>query len=283
MEYIPSLRWNSQTAELNGLPIGTSVRQWSILGKLFVTGLLSLSFLFLSSCSPKDNQVMVFAASSLVEVLAPIGDTFSKEKGIPIAFNFGGSDSLAQQIRRGARADVYLSAGTRPMDILEKEGFLYSQTRRNILTNQLVVVSRQDFYLIPRSVNIFSFPQISRVAVTDPNLAPAGRYSITALKNIGVWENISGKVVFAPNDRATLAYVESGNADIGIVYRTDLINSTKLRVIFELPKDSHDLVIYPASVLKDSSNKEMAIGFVQFLADKKAKNIFREHGFDPIN
>ena len=103
------------------------------------------------------------------------------------------------------------------------------------------------------------------------------------MKNIGVWGDISGKVVFAPNVRATLAYVESGNADIGIVYRTDSNNSEKSRVIFELPEDSYEPVIYPASVLKDSSNKATGLRFVGFLADKEAKKEFRKYGFEPIH
>ena len=284
MHDITSLSRNCQVVEFNDSHIGMFSRRGPLLSALILIGLLWFPIFLVASCRAEEDTVMVFAASSLVDVLVPIGETFTSEQGIAIAFNFGGSDSLAQQIKRGAKADVFLSAGNRPMDTLEKEGFLSIETRRNILTNQLVVVSRGDRDIaFIRGANVFSSPQISRIAVTDPNLAPAGRYSIRALKNIGVWGNISGKVVFAPNVRATLAYVESGNADIGIVYRTDLNNSEKSRVIFELPEDRYEPVIYPASVLKDSSHKAAALRFVGFLADKEAKKEFRKYGFEPID
>ena len=283
MEIIPSLRWKRQISELLRSLIGSSTDLRNLFGKLILIGFPSLLFLSLSSCNPKEDQIMVFAASSLVEVLAPIGDSFAEQEGVPIVFNFGGSDSLAQQIRRGAKADVYLSAGNQPMDTLENEGFLLSKTRRNILTNQLVLVSRQDSNLDSNTADIFSSSEISRVAVADPDLAPAGRYSVTALEKIGVWKNILEKVIFAPNVRAILSYVESGNADLGIVYRTDSTNRNRLQVIFEFPSDSYGPIVYPASVLKDSSNKEVAFRFITFLSGNKARQEFSDHSFDPIH
>ena len=156
--------------EFKGSHIGMFSRMASLLRALILMGLLWFPIFLVSSCDAEEDTVMVFAASSLVDVLVPIGESFTSEQGIAIAFNFGGSDSLAQQIRRGAKADVFLSAGNQPMDTLEKEGFLSSETRRNILTNQLVVVSRADRDIsFISGANIFSLPQISRIAVTDPN------------------------------------------------------------------------------------------------------------------
>ena len=283
VEIIPSLRWKRQISELLRSLSGPSTNLRNLFGKLILIGFPSFLFLSLPSCNAKEDQIMVFAASSLVEVLAPIGDSFTEQEGVPIVFNFGASDSLAQQIQRGAKADVYLSAGTQPMDTLENEGFILSNTRRNILTNQLVLVSRHDSNLGYNMAEIFASSEISRVAVTDPSLAPAGRYSVTALETIGVWENILEKVIFSPNVRATLSYVESGNADIGIVYRTDATNRNGLQVVFEFPKDSYGPIVYPAAVLKDSINKEVAFHFIRFLSDNKARTEFRDHNFEPIH
>ena len=282
MKIIPPVRWKRQISESVRSFIGHYTVLRSHFGKLIPIGFSSLLLLSFSSCNAKEDQVMVFAAASLVEVLSPIGESFTEQEGVPIRFNFAGSDSLAQQIRRGAKADVYLSAGDQPMDILEAEGLLLDNTRRNILTNQLVLVSRQDSNLNSNLSDIFSSPEILRVAVTDPNLAPAGRYSVTALENTGVWEKIFQKVIFAPNVRATLSYVESGNADIGIVYRTDSTNRNKLKVIFEFPKDSYGPIVYPAAVLEDSTNKEVAFRFIEFLSETKASTEFKAYDFDPI-
>lgn len=226
---------------------------------------------------------MVFAASSLVEVLEPVGAAFTKEEEISVSFSFGGSDSLAQQLRRGAYADVYVSAGNQPMNMLEKAGLLINRTRSDILSNQLVVVSRHELLLEFDNSDLFLSSEISRIAMTDPNLAPAGRYSKSVLQNAGVWEQIQDKIVFAPNVRATLAYVESGNADIGIVYRTDSTRNERTRVILDLPKGGHDPIIYPASVLRHSDNKEEAIRFLSFLTSGEVKNWFREYGFIAVD
>jgi molybdate transport system substrate-binding protein len=81
--------------------------------------------------------------------------------------------------------------------------------------------------------------------------------------------------------RQVLTYVETGNADAGIVYATDAKISKKVSVVATAPKDSHSPVLYPAAAIKNSSNSTAAKNFLEFLVGEKARTIFEKYGFVP--
>ena len=107
--------------------------------------LLAASFLLLltASCSNHRNDLTVFAAASLADVLQPVGKRFESEKGISVNYSFGGSWTLAQQVSLGAPADVFLSGGPGPMDLLAQNNLLAPESRSDLLGNTLVIVCQE--------------------------------------------------------------------------------------------------------------------------------------------
>ena len=104
-------------------------------------------------------------------------------------------------------------------------------------------------------------------------------YARQTLEHLGLLAAVEKKAVYAKDVRAVLTYVETGNADAGIVYLTDARGSAKVRVVATAPEGSHDQIVYPAALLKNSKNEKAARAFLQFLESSDAHAIFEKYGF----
>ena len=240
---------------------------------------LLLFILFSVSCTNRgSDSILVFAAASLGDALKSVKVSYENEHGNEITFSFGGSQKLARQISLGANPDVILSAGVAPIEFLDYKSLL-TQHRYNVLTNELVVVVRSDIQDRIQTLEDLQMTDISRIAVADPDTAPAGIYTIQALDNLNLNQDLSSKIVTGENVRIALTYVERGNADVGIVYRTDAMLAEELSVLDIIPLDTYDQVLYVAAITKTASNTEEAMNFCEFLLTDKARAIFADYGF----
>lgn len=239
-----------------------------------------------SSCSDGNGEeILVFTAASLTDVMAQLGEEYTQKEGVKVTFNVGGSTAIAQQIIRGAPADAIISAGPGPMDALEEQGLLVSDTRLNLLTNVLVLVSSRP---VSETGGITSIVDLAHsgsnmtIAIANPDLAPAGRYAREALENLGLWEDLEPRIVPSANVRIALGYVKTGNVDVGIVYRTDMWTTEGISTLATIPSESHSLIVYPAGVLESSIHRETAREFLLFLKSPEATETFHEYGFTTI-
>jgi molybdate transport system substrate-binding protein len=221
----------------------------------------------------------VSAAASLTDALQKIAPAYEKASGDTILFNFGASSTLARQIQEGAPADLFISADEAKMDQLERRGLIVKQSRRGILSNTLVIIVPGDRRLKIRSPKDLADPGIRNVAVAEPQSVPAGIYAKDYLRKLGVWDRITLKIVPVDNVRAALAAVESGNADAGIVYKTDALISKTVRIAYEVPASDGPAISYPAAVVADSKFKSAAERFLGYLQSPAARQVFRQYGF----
>lgn len=227
----------------------------------------------------KEILVLVFAAASLTDALTAIGTAWEKSGGEKIAFNFASSSTLARQIREGAPADVFLSADEAQMDSLEKAGFLAPGTRRSILSNTLVIVVPADATTPPVSARDLTASNVQRIALGEPASVPAGVYSKKFFEGIGIWALVAPKVIPTESVRATLAAVESGNVDAGVVYRTDALTSKRVRIAFEVPVASGPAISYPFALVKGAPRAAAARKFLEYLSSRAARGVFVRYGF----
>lgn len=190
---------------------------------------------------------------------------------------------MAQQVIRGAPADAFVSAGAQPMDMLEHLGFLMPDTRVDLLTNELVLVASTG---VDRDSEIHSLEDLAgsdaRLAMADPDLAPAGRYTRDALQYLGLWKDLKSRMIFGSDVRATLGYVDRGNVDAGIVYGTDARMMAGLQIVSLVQKDSYAPIVYPAGVVERSGQPETALKFLEYLQGDEARQIFLDQGFSPL-
>lgn len=223
-------------------------------------------------------EITVFAAASLTDSLKEIAANYEQATGDTVRFNFAASNTLAQQIQAGAPADIFFSADEAKMDTLTTAGLIASDTRRDLLGNTLVIITPLDGPAISRAKDL-THSTIKHLSIGDPRAVPAGVYAKAYLEKAGLWAALQAKVVPAESVRTALAVVESGNAEAGIVYKTDAAISKKVKVALEIPAADTPQIIYPAAMVKDSRHATAARKFLGYLAEKTAKECFRKFGF----
>lgn len=255
--------------------------------KALISTLLILSFLFIG-CTQESSVTVVkeaevtltiSAAVSLTNVLEKIKDVYLAENNVELTFILGGSGTLAQQIQQGAPADIFISANQDWMDTLEIEELIIANTRVDFTGNKLVLIAEESSTISYESFLDIYVNDVNNIAIGNPNSVPVGEYAKETLENLSLWEAIQEKVVLAKDVRQVLTYVETGNADIGLVYSSDALSSNSVKVLATADKDLHNPIIYPAAVIKDIENEQAAKDFIVFLESDQAQEILASYGF----
>ena len=225
-------------------------------------------------------EIHVFAAASLAEALQEIGGAYAAATGDRPVFNLGASSMLARQIEAGAPADVFLSADEAKMNALAAKKLIRAETRRDLLSNTLVVVAAENAATLTRPADLAA-PDVKKLALAEPQTVPAGIYAREFLTKLGLWEAVRARVLPCDNARAALATVEAGHAEAGIVYKTDAVISQKVRVAFEVAAASGPKIVYPGAVIARTKQPTAARKFLEHLAGADAQKVFARFGFLP--
>jgi len=234
----------------------------------------------MSAVPARAERVTVFAAASLKNAMDEIANAFAEETDHTAVVSLAGSSALARQIQAGAPADVFISANTAWMDVLERDGLIRPQTRVDLLGNSLVLVAAD-----PNAPPVAIAPGFDlaktlgdgRLAMALVNAVPAGMYGKAALQSLGVWQGVAPKVAQAENVRAALALVAAGEAPYGIVYATDATAQDDVTVVGTFPSRSHPPIVYPAAEI--AGGDPAATDLLKFLSGPSARAAFERQGF----
>ncbi|WP_329113476.1 molybdate ABC transporter substrate-binding protein [Streptomyces sp. NBC_01353] len=223
-----------------------------------------------ASGTPKAN-LTVLAAASLTDVFKTAGAAYEKaHPGTKVTFSFAGSQELAAQVKQGAPADALVTADTKTMNGLKAD----TGTPIVIAKNRLVIATVEGNPKKVDELKDLGDTQL-KVVLAAPEV-PAGRYS----KKILDAQKITVKPVSQePNVRAVLSKVELGEADAGLVYKTDAEKSADKVDAVEIPDAQNAIAEYPAATLKASKNSEAAAAFVAWLSTPEAQKILQDAGF----
>jgi molybdate transport system substrate-binding protein len=236
-------------------------------------------FTLMSLTKLKADEVEVFAAASLTDALKEIAADYQKTNGDVIKFNFAASGVLDTQIKAGAPADIFFSADELKMDDLAKQGLIAKETRNDLLANSLVIVVPSDSSATLTSATQLTDPKFKKIAIGETRSVPAGIYAKEYLTKLNVWPQIEAKAVPTENVRAALAAVESGNVDAGIVYKTDALNSKKVKIAYEVPIAEGPSITYPAALVQGSKQTVAAKKFLDYLSEPSSLKTFEKYGF----
>lgn len=240
--------------------------------------------LVLSACTGSENEetketvmLTISAAASLTDALEETADVFhDANPEIKVDFNFGGSGALQQQISQGAPADMFFSASERDFNALIDNGSISEENSVNLLQNELVLVTPADNQTVTSFGNL---TEASQIAVGTPESVPAGKYAVETFKSMNIAEEIEPLLVYAEDVRAVLTYVERGEVDAGLVYRTDALTSDSVEIADTAPEAAHEPIVYPVGMINGSNNAEAAETFFEFLQSEEALAIFEDYGF----
>ncbi|OOH87581.1 molybdate ABC transporter substrate-binding protein [Pasteurellaceae bacterium 15-036681] len=242
--------------------------------KLALTTVLAVG----SSAAWAEN-ITVFAAASMTNVLQQIGDEYKKQyPEDTLTFSFAGSSTLAKQIEQDAPADIFISADKKWMDYVAEKQPEKTKNIKILVGNELVLIAPTDSTVQVATIKEIDFKKAvekSYLAVGDDNV-PVGRYAKEALTNLNLWVDVENRLSKAKDVRAVLSYIERGELPFGIVYSTDAKVSGKVKVVATFPQDSYSPVVYPAATLSD---KTEAKRFLDYLSSDVAKAFFERAGF----
>ena len=204
-------------------------------------------------------SVTVFAAASLRGALDEVARGYDGD----VALSFGGSGTMARQVDAGAPADVVLLAAPVWMDWLRDRGAVDPDAVVDLLGNGLVLIAPAD-------------SGDARLAMGQRDAVPAGIYAREWFEKTGQWEAISAHLAETDNVRSALALVARAETPLGVVYRTDAMAEPQVRIVYDIPKDTHSPITYPAAALTDSG-----AAFMAHLRSDRARAVFARYGFEP--
>lgn len=232
----------------------------------------------------KQTEIVVLVAASAQEAVGELAKEFSSEE-TAVKISADDSSRLAQQIIAGAPADLFLSASLKWVDAVDEKGLVVAKVP--LLGNTLVVVCPAEAEETNPPITIQTladFPK-AKLAIAGPTV-PAGIYGRQALKHQHWLEKLEQQeqLVIGNNVRETLAYVERGEAELGIVYATDAMISKNVKVVHTFAADSHDPIVYPLALVKsEADHGDVARQFFEYLQSDHAKNVFENYGFQVLS
>lgn len=225
-------------------------------------------------------ELIVSAAASMKDAMLEIQELYQKvNPNITVTMNFGSSGSLQQQIEQGAPVDVFVSASIGKMNSLREKSLILEDTYTELLENKIVLIVPKGNEAEIVGFDDITTDKIGKLAIGEPESVPAGKYAKETLTNLGLWDGLGDKALLGKDVRAVLAWIETENADAGIVYATDAQVSDQVEVVAVAPEESHSPVIYPAAVVKDTKQEEAAKTFLEFLKSDEGKEVFESFGF----
>ena len=280
--------------------------------KLLAIALMFAMIFAMTACGGSDNAeeadapakevsttVNVFAAASLSAVMADFETSFEEANpGVDIVVNADSSGALLTQIQEGAPCDIFFSAAQKQMDTLEEDGLVVDGTRKNVVNNQLVVVTQPDSETAV--TGLADIANAKSIALADGSV-PVGKYTRQAMINLGllaeaedpatittaeVSEQLGGvEISEQGNVSKVLAAVEEGSCEVGTTYLSDTIgHEDSVRILETVGYDVTGNIIYPVAqtVNQDADDAETAAAadFIGFITNDDAKALYQKYGFD---
>jgi len=234
-----------------------------------------------------EEPLIVFAASSLTNVITELSRQFDEQGNHHTVVSFAATSVLARQIKDGAPANVFISANTAWMDDLVAAGAVAADSRRIIAGNRLVLAGAGDIEFPPAAgMTLSSEYPLSGIApdmpfaIGNPDHVPAGIYARQGLLSLGLWDDIKDRLIPMPNVRAVIANIDRGEVAGGFVYASDMRFASNSRIIASFPDASHDPIRYVAGIVRDRRTTT-ADSFLAFLLSPDAESVFIKFGFLP--
>jgi len=241
--------------------------------------------LFFFGCIHKnksiDNKLVIFCASSLTDVMSDLVEEYENEFQTDVNFNLASSGTLARQIEHGAEPAIFISANKKWLDYLNQKKLTIPGSEITIAGNSMVLIAPEnsplDSFIFTNGINLAELFE-GRLSIGDPNHVPAGSYAIQLLENLGLEKNMASRFLPAKNVRSALMVVELGEAEAGIVYKTDALKSKRVKIITEFPDSLYEPVHYYMTIIEGQKN-EKSLSLYNYILSDEVKQVWKKYGF----
>jgi molybdate transport system substrate-binding protein len=236
------------------------------------------------------TPLRVAAAADLEPVLPPILQQFEQSTGIHAEATYQASAVLTTQIQNGAPFDVFLSADLsypkRLIDagLADAAGSPDSSTPLTYAKGTLVLWTRKDSRLPPPSLDLLHSPELKRLAVANPDRAPYGRAAVAALTSLKLYDELKPRIVTAENISQTAQFVDSGNADAGLISLTSAL-TPRLAAngsYFVIPRDLYPPIAQGAVIVSKTTQRAAVHKFLDYLLSQPVQAQLAKSGLTPV-
>jgi molybdate transport system substrate-binding protein len=228
------------------------------------------------------QDLKIAAASDLGFVIKDLGANFEKQTGTKVSVTLGSSGNFFTQIQQGAPFDLFMSADIVYPQKLEQAGLGEPGTLYQYATGKIVLwVPGNSPLDVNQGWALLTDPRVRKLAIANPKHAPYGRAAVAAMTKAGIYERITDKLVFGENISQTAQFVDSGNADAGIIALSLAmapVMKDKGRY-WEVPQDLYPPLDQGAIVVKASPNKALAKQFLDFMRTSESVALLQRYGF----
>lgn len=251
---------------------------------LFLGVFLSLSMMTAAVSAETTETLTIAAANSLREALRNILPLYeARHRDVNVRVIYGPSQTLRNQIVQGAPVDVFLPSLFEEIEQLEQKGLVIQGTKRVYAGTSLVLITGSAVPALVQSIQDLHNTSIRRIAVGDPKTSSVGKVAAQFLKSSNLEPpRLKSQYVYGEHSRAVLDLVAKGEADIGVVYRTDAVSNPNVRILDTAPVDSHNPVRYGVATVWTSRNISAAKDFIEFLSTSEVQNQLLKYGFDRV-
>jgi molybdate transport system substrate-binding protein len=250
-----------------------------------IIGSLAFPVLLLSALSMfAEQEITIAAAADLQPVMQELATRFESQTHSKVKLSFGSSGNFFAQIKNGAPYDLFFSADLSYPQKLQDAGLTQPGSLYEYATGKIVLwTPRASAIDVSKGLSVAADPEVKRLAIANPAHAPYGRAAQAALKKSGLWEKVAPKLVMGENIAQTAEFVQSGNADVGIL-ALSLALSPSMRNegrYFEIPQQLYPPLRQAVVILKRSQHKEGSEQFVEFMTTAATKSLLLQYGFAP--
>jgi len=214
--------------------------------------------------------------------MGELSEKFEKQTGNKVNVTFGSSGNFFSQMQNGAPFDLFFSADIEYPKKLEAAGLAEPGTRCEYAAGRIVIWTPADANMDgnKQGWEILLDASVEKIAIANPQHAPYGRAAVAALRKAGVYELVGAKLVYGENISQAAQFVQSGNAQAGIV-ALSLAVSPAMRdgKRWEIPEEMHPALEQGAIVVKDAKNKDSARAFLEFVKSAAGRAILAKDGF----
>ncbi|MBI5588655.1 MAG: molybdate ABC transporter substrate-binding protein [Deltaproteobacteria bacterium] len=239
--------------------------------------LVFVTLFFTCRSSPAAGTLTVAGAADLTFAFKEIAAEFEKETGLKVILSMGSTGMLTRQIEQGAPFDVFFAANSKYIDELNRGNYVMPDTVELYAVGRIVLAVNRSSGIRATELADLLDPRIKRVAIANPDHAPYGVAAMEAMKSAGLWERLKGKLVYGENVRATLQFIQTGNAEAGIV----ALSVADLPEISYTVIDSkqHNPIKQSAAVVRGTREEKAARDFIKFVNGPKGRPIMKKYGF----